>query len=117
MTTSEVIRCNAIIHTASLAAAGVGAGLAQIPGSDNAIITPIQLSMVTMLGRVFDVSVTKSSAEAAIASAAAATVGRTASQILAGWVPGYGNVMNAVTAATLTEGVGWLIAEQFAEAS
>lgn len=38
MTSEQEARCHAIIHIASAGAAGVGAGLAQIPLSDNAII-------------------------------------------------------------------------------
>ena len=47
------------------------------------------------------------------ASAAAGQVGRTASQILIGWLPGVGNVINAVTAASLTETIGWIMAKEF----
>ena len=113
MTGSQKIKCNAIIHSASTATAVVGGGLAQIPTSDNAVITPIQLSMTIALGKVFNVSITQSSAMATIASVSAATIGRAASQVLVGWIPGAGNVINAITAATLTESIGWLIADQF----
>ena len=114
MTDTQKAKCHAIIHTASASAAAVGAGLAQIPGSDNAVITPIQLVMTISLGRVFGLELTESAAGAAVASAAAATVGRTASQVLIGWVPGAGNIINAGTAATITEAIGWLLAEGFA---
>ena len=92
----------------------MGAGLAQIPCSDNAVITPIQLVMTVSLGRVFGIELTDSAARAAIASAAAATVGRTASQLLLGWIPIAGNIINAGTAATITEAIGWLLAADFA---
>ena len=114
MTDTQKVKCHAIIHTASASAAAVGAGLAQIPGSDNAVITPIQLVMTISLGRVFGLELTESAAGAAVASAAAATVGRTASQFLIGWVPVAGNIINAGTAATITEAIGWLLAEGFA---
>ena len=42
-------------------------------------------------------------------------MGRTASQVLIGWIPGVGNVINACTAATITETIGWLLAEDFAK--
>ena len=38
MTDREKVLCNGIIHTASLAAGAVGAGLAQVPGSDNLLL-------------------------------------------------------------------------------
>ena len=113
MTSREIGLCNGIIHTASVAAAAVGGGLAQIPGSDNAIITPIQLTMAISLGKVFDIELDQSAAKATLASAAAASVGRTASQMLIGWIPGMGNIINAATAATLTEAIGWIMANEF----
>ena len=114
MTDTQKAKCHAIIHSASASAAAVGAGLAQIPCSDNAVITPIQLVMTISLGRVFGLELTESAARAAVASVAAATVGRTVSQILIGWIPIAGNLVNAGTAATVTEAIGWLLAEGFA---
>ena len=113
MTSRERELCNGIIHSASVAVAGVGAGLAQLPMSDNAVITPIQLTMAISLGKVFGITLDQSSAKAALASAATAQIGRTAAQILVGWLPGLGNVVNAVTAASLTEAIGWIMAKEF----
>ena len=114
MDSDQQIKCHGIIHTASVAAGGVGAGLAQIPCSDNAVITPIQLAMTISLGNVFGIDLSESTAKAAIASVAGATIGRTASQVFLGWIPGLGNAINAVTAAAVTEGLGWTLAEHFA---
>ena len=113
MDSEQEAKCHAIIHTASASAAAVGAGLAQIPGSDNAVLTPIQLTMTIALGHVFDINLSESAALAAIGSVAASTIGRTASQFLVGWIPGVGNAINAATAASLTESMGWLLAKQF----
>jgi len=113
MTKKEKIMCNSIIHSASSAAAAVGAGLAQVPASDNAIITPIQLSMSVSLAKVFGLNLSKGAAEAGVASAAACVVGRAASQVIVGWIPVLGNVVNAVTAASLTESIGWILAKEF----
>lgn len=115
MTSDEHQKCHAIIHTASASAAAVGAGMAQLPGNDNAVITPIQLAMAISLGKVFGVSLTETTAMAAIGSVAANTLGRTASQLLVGWIPGLGNAINAATAASLTEAMGWTPAKQFSE--
>ena len=52
-------------------------------------------------------------AQAACASGAAMTVGRTAAQVLCGWVLGIGNAVNAGTAFTITEAIGWILARQF----
>lgn len=115
MNSNQRSRCHAIIHTASVSAGAVGAGLAQIPCSDNAVITPIQLTMTIALGRVFGMELTDSAARAALASVAAATVGRAASQVLIGWIPIAGNIINACTATAITETIGWLLAEDFAK--
>lgn len=113
MTSRETGLCSGIIHSASAAAAAVGGGLAQVPTSDNLIITPIQLIMAISLGEVFGITLDQSAAKAAVASATAMTVGRAASQILIGWIPGAGNIINATTAATITETIGWIMAKEF----
>ena len=117
ITEGQKSRCHTIIHTASASAAAVGGGLAQVPCSDNAIITPIQLAMIIGLGRVFEIELSESSARAALASAAAATVGRAASQVLIGWIPGIGNAINASTAASVTEIIGWIVVAEFQKLS
>lgn len=119
MTSRESGLCNGIIHVASAATAGIGAGLAQIPISDNVIITPIQTMMAVSLGKVFGITLDRSGAKVAVAvaSAMAAQIGRAASQVLIGWVPGVGNVVNAVTAASLTEAIGWIMAKEFEKAA
>lgn len=114
MSAKQCLRCHTIIHSASAATGAVGAGLAQIPCSDNAVITPIQLGMTVALGRVFGIELSESAAIAAAISFAAATVGRTASQVFVGWIPVAGNIINACTAVSITETMGWLMAEDFA---
>lgn len=117
MTFEQTIKCNMIIHAASIAAGAVGAGLAQVPCGDNAIITPIQIGMIISLGKVFNRQVSESAAMSSILSITAYTIGRGASQVLIGWIPGAGNLTNAATAASITEAIGWLIAEEFDEAA
>jgi len=114
MTKKQKILCNAIIHSASAAAASVGAGLAQVPCSDSAIITPIQIAMTVSLGKVFGIKLSKSSARSAMGTGLTTLIGRTASQVLVGWIPVAGNVINAATAASITEALGWIIAGEFA---
>lgn len=114
LTSSQKAKCHGIIHTASFAASGIGAGLAQVPCSDSVIIAPIQLAMTISLGQVFGIELTQSAAKSAIATASATTIGRAASQVLIGWIPGLGNILNAATAASVTESLGWVIANDFA---
>lgn len=108
-------KCKAIIHTASVAAGSVGAGLAQIPLADNALITPIQITMITSIGAVFGIHVVEGMAKGIIASSAASIVGRGAVQTLVGWIPGIGNAINTATAAGITEAIGWAAVKHFSE--
>lgn len=108
-------RCGKIIHSAATAAGAAGAGLAQLPCSDSAVITPVQLAMTISLGREFGIELTESSASAMALSYAGTQIGRIVSQILVGWIPGIGNAINAATAAALTEALGWSIANEFAD--
>lgn len=117
MTGREAGLCNGIIHAASVATGAVGAGLAQIPTSDNLIITPIQLTMAVSLGKVFGITLDQSAAKAAIASASAAMVGRTAAQVIVGWIPCVGNIVNAAVAVSITEAIGWIMAKEFEKQS
>ena len=113
MTSEQENKCHAIIHGASALAGSAAAGLAQIPGSDNAVIVPIQWGMIISLGSVFSIDITESVAKSILASTAATFVGRGISQFLVGWIPGIGNAINATTAAGVTETIGWAIAKSF----
>jgi len=113
MTSSQRENCHIIIHGAATAAAGVGAGLAQLPLSDSVVLLPIQVGMVVALGHVFDVNLTESGAKGLALSGLGAAVGRAVSQVLFGWIPGLGNALNAATAAGITEALGWAIAARF----
>lgn len=105
--------CHTIIHTASGSAAAVGAGLAQLPLADNVVITPIQITMIISLGKVFEQEITKTVAKGLLGGFIANFVGRGAAQAAWGWIPGIGNASNAVTAAIITESVGWLCVDHF----
>ena len=115
MTEDQNSKCHVIIHTATASASAIAAGLAQIPGSDTIPITAIQITMIISLGGVFGRDIARSAAESILAGAAASIGGRTVSQFLVGWIPGLGNAINAATAAAITEGIGWFVANQFAE--
>lgn len=95
-----------IIATAAFSAAAVGAGLAQIPGSDAPVLCAIQTGMIVAIAQAHGVAITKAAAANLLLTFAATTGGRTASQFLVGWVPGWGNAINATTAAALTTAVG-----------
>ena len=113
MTSEQRIAVNTAIHTASVAAATVGGGLAQVPGSDSVPIIAIQTTMVIAIGRAFGKNLDESAAKAAVGTGLATLVGRGLSQFLVGWIPGIGNMLNATTAAGVTEALGWAIAADF----
>lgn len=106
-------KCKTMISSASAMCGAVGAGFSQIPGSDNAVIVPIQIGMIVGLGGVFDLNITEAAAKSIIASSGATVAGRTASQFLFGWIPGLGNAINTATAAGLTEAIGWMAVKDF----
>ena len=113
MTNEQAIKCNLIIHPASLATAAVGLGLAQLPCSDSLVITPAQTAMAVGIAKVFGLELSDGVAKSAVATATATLVGRAASQFAVGWIPVAGNIINAVTAAGVTEALGWILAEEF----
>lgn len=114
MTAEEKSECKKIIHCAAASAAGVGASMALIPGADVPIITGIEITMTIALGRVFGISLTESAAKSMVLSSAGTIAGRGISQGLIGWIPGFGNVINAGTAFGVVEVLGWAIASDFA---
>ena len=109
------IKCHAIIHSASIAASAVGAGLCWLPLSDAPLITAVQVAMTISLGGVFGIELSKSAAKAAVVAAAASTIGRSASQLATFWIPVVNLAVNASTAAGVTECIGWAVVADFAE--
>ncbi len=108
-------KIHGIIHTASVACAGIGAGLAQVPGSDSVAIIPIQTTMIIAIANEHAVTLTKTAAADLLLTFTATMGGRLLSQVLVGWVPGFGNAINASTAAALTEAIGWAANSYFEE--
>lgn len=104
-----------LIHGASTAAAGVGAGLAQLPGSDAPVLAGIQAGMVLGIARHHGAGADRIAAADAVLTMAAKMTGRGVSQWLVGWFPLIGNVINAATAALITEAVGWAADAYFSD--
>jgi uncharacterized protein (DUF697 family) len=117
MTPDQRTKCHIAIHAASAAAAGVGAGLAQLPGSDAPAIVTIQVGLAFALAKIFKIQISEAAARASIFTAAAMLSGpiiaRTVTQFLIGWIPGVGNGVNAATAAAITEAIGWVLADEY----
>lgn len=114
MTKDEKSKCRAIIHSATAATAAIG-GFSLIPVADTAPITAIQIGMVISLGAVFGQEITKTAATSIVGGFASSLVGRGISQLLVGWIPIAGQIINGTTAAGITETLGWTVANQFAK--
>jgi len=97
----------AVINTASASAAVVGIGLAQLPLSDQPVLCGIQATMITSIALIHGHSITKSAALKLITVFVAGKVGRGISQVLIGWMPLAGNIVNASTAVAITASMGW----------
>lgn len=106
-------KIHAIIHSASAACAGIGGGLAQLPGSDSLAIVPLQTAMILSIATQHGVDLTEAAAADLVLTFAATQGGRLLSQVLVGWMPGVGNLINASTAAALTEAIGWAASAYF----
>lgn len=108
-------KCHAIIHSAAVAAGGIGAGLAQIPGGDIIPITGIQITMIISLGGVFGKDLSKDQASSILKALGTGMVGKEIARQLAGWIPVWGNALKSGTAFSLTEALGWDVVKKFEE--
>ena len=100
-------KIHAIIHSATVTAGGIGAGLAQLPGADMPVLTALQTAMIIAIGHEHGCEMTKASAKSILLTLPAGYGGRALSQFLVGYIPGYGNTINASTAMAITETIGW----------
>jgi uncharacterized protein (DUF697 family) len=101
-------QCHKIIHAAAASGGTAAAGMAQLPGADVTVLVGIEIAMTISLGAVFGISLTESSAKSIVLATTAFYAGRGISQALVGWIPGFGNLINASTAVTLIEAMGWV---------
>ena len=108
MTESQLAKCNAAIHTASVAS-GVS-GFIPVPVADAVPISAAQVTMVIALGKIFDQEITSAAAKGLI-SAAATFVGRNLVKLIP--VVGWG--VSAAVAAGVTEAIGWSVAVDMAK--
>lgn len=110
---TKKLKANMAIHLAATAAASVGAGLAQIPTADNLVITPIQMALIGVMAKIQGKHLEEAAIPTLLTSLSASVVGRGASQIAVGWIPGAGNAINAATAFGITEALGWAAYKYF----
>jgi len=107
----QLKECHAIIHTASVAAAAAGA--IPLPIADAIPICAAQITMIVSLGKVFGFTIGRSTAESIARVGFAATAGRFIFANATKLIPVAGSIVGAVTAATITELLGWVVADDF----
>lgn len=108
-------KCHWAIHSATTAAAAAGA--IPIPMSDAIPISAAQIGMIIALGKVFDVTLSEAAAKSVAGIALTQGIGRTVAANLIKAIPVagpiVGGIISAATAATLTEALGWVVADDF----
>jgi uncharacterized protein (DUF697 family) len=113
MTNEQRKKCEEIIHSVAAGTGAVGAGLSSTLVADTAVITPMQAKMIEDLGNVFGVEKGTAVMQGTISSVVAGIVGKNLVKIVTGWIPIAGNIINAATAAGITEAIGWMAVDQF----
>jgi len=111
LTYDEERKCNAIIHTASVAAGAMG--IIPIGPADTLMITPTQIAMIISLGAVFNIRVSENIAKSLLSGFAASFVGRFVASTLLNFIPFLGWAIKGGTAAGLTEAIGWAAVAHF----
>jgi uncharacterized protein (DUF697 family) len=109
---SRRARLHAIIHAAATEATAVGFATAQIPG-DRLVIGAVQANMAIELASEFGESLDKSAALSLITSGLSGFIGVETFNAIIKYAPGVGNAANMVTAASVTETIGWAIVEYY----
>lgn len=104
-------KCRAIIHVAATASGA--AGVAPIPIADTIPITTAQVIMIVSLGKVFNIEIKDSIARSLAQCGIAQTLGRNISKIILNNFPVIGQIANGFIATSLTEALGWKIADDF----
>jgi uncharacterized protein (DUF697 family) len=112
MTPEQAVQCNIAIHTAAAACAAVA--FIPIPVADFIPITAAQVTMVISLGAIFGNKISKADAQVLIKTIAAPLVGRALAKIGFSLIPFIGWGINAAIAASITEVLGWTVANDFA---
>ncbi len=94
------------IHCFATVAAGIGGGLAPMPGSDAPLLVAVQAAMIQALAVQRGSRMTAVAAMELALTLSATMAGRHLARALLKAVPGLGPAAGALTAAALTEAVG-----------
>lgn len=103
---------HAVIHTATVAAAGIAAS--PIPFSDAFLLVPIQTSMIMGLYKANGVNISQGFVEGCVRSTLVSNLGKSAVGNIVKLLPGVGSVagaaINATVAVAFTEALGFSVA-------
>lgn len=105
------LRCEMIVHGATVTAA-LAAGASVFPGSDAAVLMPIQITMVVALSREYGVEPTESLFTSTIYATLGQAFGKAGAGLLLRWTPIVGTVVRGVVAGTVTQAIGQLAIER-----
>jgi uncharacterized protein (DUF697 family) len=103
------------IHASAAAAAGVAAGLSFLPGSDAPMLVGIQTTMILAIADELNVSMTRTAAAELALTLGATMAGRVVTRFTRLRIPRWSAPINAITAALLTEAVGWAAVRWFVD--
>ena len=108
-------KCHIAIHSATTAAAAAGA--IPLTMSDAIPITVAQITMIISLGKIFDIKLSDSTAKSIASVGLTQVAGRFIVANTLKAIPGptqlVGSFVSATTAATITEALGWSVADDF----
>jgi uncharacterized protein (DUF697 family) len=108
-------KCHIAIHSATTAA--FAAGAIPIPVADTIPITTAQVAMIVGLGKVFDITLSQAAAKSIATTTIAQQTGRAIVKGALNMFPGAGTIVgatiSAVAAASITEALGWVVADDF----
>jgi uncharacterized protein (DUF697 family) len=109
----QIEKCDAIIHSFSLPAWGLGTGFrASIPEE---VIAPVQISMISELGKAFNQEVSTEVAKAILDEVTASFARKSVLQVILGWIHYVGNAVNGAVVRNKTEAIGWQVADGFSK--
>ena len=111
LTKDEKLKCNAIIHSASVATGAMG--IIPIGPADTLMITPAQITMIVSLGAIFNIRVSENLAKSILGGLALSIAGRAVAATILSFIPVVGWAIKGGTAAALTEAIGWTAVAHF----
>jgi uncharacterized protein (DUF697 family) len=103
----KIIIVNVLIHGFAAAHAVTAAALSQTIVGDEAALATLTITMIIAISRVYNRAYDVGQALAVLGVFAGFYMGTRGAATLVKWIPGIGNVANAITTTIVTEILGW----------